>query len=447
MKSFDVFDTLIARRHINNDFILNNIQDKCYISNFVESRKQADTGTRSLSEIYDVLCQTGVIALSAHDEIMQMEIDLEIADSFPIQCNMDLVEHGDILISDMYMPASAIMQMVRHCGLTKQVTLYQSNGDKSVGTVWPKFQTVPTVHIGDNQLSDYARPTKCGINAALYQGSKSSASENFIMNAGLPNLSLMIREIRLRQSISNNCFSTLSMDYNLPLLLVIAEMIYRRNAKRNIVFLGRDCQLLHSIYTSFYTTAYYLPFSRKVAFSDPESAISYLKVHSPANPLYFDISSTGATWEKLQADIDILVAIYSDRSYYTKNKPTLPLHFNWLATNSQIGQTNITLEIMNCADHGYISNIQVHSDKLMEATFAEPELPAEIVQFIHTPIKQAVALSALYKLNVRHELAMLSNVNLIDLFAELSGIICATQFPQLAHFMQQESNYLGQFTK
>ena len=452
MNSFDVFDTLLARRHITSDPIWHQIEREYNIPGYVIARKAADTGGRILSEIYDQLVLQGLITQEQHAKIMRREIEIEIDICFPVQVNLDRVAHGDILISDMYLPASAILQLVRSVGLDKQVTLYQSNGDKSQGTVWPKFQGQHLgIHLGDHPNSDYASPNAAGILGEHYNPATGlNTVEQELFNSGLANVGLMSREIRLRNNPVTPLrpYFNVACNLNLPWLFVISELIYRSHQDRNIVFLGRDCQLLHKIYTAYYDVAYYLPFSRKVAYDQPQDAVNYLKVHSPENPLYVDISSTGGTWAHLQNDLDILVVIYGDNSPYTATKPVPPTKFKYFSQNSIMGPTDLMVEVMNCGDHGHLTRIEHYQDKLMQVYFGEPELPPELVKTVHKPITDAVALAPIYCVALRDEMSKVSNNLLNDALASLILEICNHRelLLPLNDFLNKETTYLGQFT-
>jgi hypothetical protein len=64
---------------------------------------------------------------------MHLEIELEFENAIPIRTNLERVEHGDLLITDMYMPGTDILRMLRGVGLDKQVTIFRSNRGKSSG--------------------------------------------------------------------------------------------------------------------------------------------------------------------------------------------------------------------------------------------------------------------------------------------------------------------------
>ena len=413
MNSFDVFDTLIARRWIDNRQILESI---CFDQNFVEKRIAADNGQRNLYEIYESMGYDNT-------DLMKLEIDREIENSFPIQQNMDRVKDGDILISDMYLPAYAIMQMVRACGLKKQVTLYQSNSGKASGSVWKQIR--PSLHLGDNRHSDFEMATKNGVNAELYPGTAFNDNELVYVGAGLQHLAYLLREIRLSNSkIEHYDFFDLSNAHNLPLLFIFCEKIHRMYGGRDVVFLGRDCFLLEKIYSEYYEKSCYVPFSRKLAFNTPFKAIEYLVSQSPADPVFVDLSSTGATWEELSLsgfDPEIFIGIYSDQFHYTKEKPVLPRNFKHFTKNSEIGKTDSMLEIMNCADHGVISSVQKFGNFLMAGKFEKSEMPTSWATDIHKPIFEAVRLAEHYERYIKEDLSQIPDDKLAILFGR-----CAT---------------------
>lgn len=450
MNSFDVFDTLLARRNLNSEPIWAHLQQEFALSDFITRRKAADTGTRGLYEIYSKLVDEGVVPFNLMNTIYRREIELEIESAIPIQENLNRVQHGDLLISDMYLPASAILQMVRAVGLDKQVTIYQSNGDKSNGSIWPKLaNNKPGVHLGDNQHSDVSMPRNAGITAEICTQSNFTQTEYRVFE-NLPNVALLMRESRLRFDGRYKDYFNVANSANLPLLFVLAELVHRKFENRNVVFLGRDCQLLHAIYNAYYNaTTPYLPFSRAVAYNQPEVALDYLQSHSPRNPVFVDISSTGGTWEKLQGDIQVCVAIYSDKAYYTPVQPVLPEKFSYLTTNTGIGQTNLLIEMFNCGDHGHLNKLNQIDGRLIAAEYGQPELPEDLIQVIHTPVKIAVKQASIYKDAIRSELGCLDQQQLVSMFGEFAKHIC-TQNHLLADaksFLEKETQYLGQFTK
>jgi hypothetical protein len=449
MNSFDVFDTLIARRYVNNNIILNHIESEFKLSGFVTARITADSGSRSLQEIYDVLVNENVIPVSIAAEVMNREITLEIETAIPVKENIDRVNDGDLLISDMYLPAYAIREMVRYAGLTKQVTIHQSNGDKNSGKIWKALQNnKPELHLGDNLHSDVTSAKQYGINAEHYPGTHLNSIEQHIYNNGLSQIALLSREIRIRNGKVSSFFNV-SNSLNLPWLFITAEMIHRKHNDSNIVFLGRDCQLLQRIYSSYYNTSTYLPFSRKVAFNQPTEALKYLSIHSPKNSVLVDIISTGATWEHLSkfGNTNITAIIYSniDGNRYTVDKPILPAGFDYLTKNDEVLSSGLLLEVMNCAEHGHLSSINEIAPNVFVSQFGEPELSTYIINEIHAPVQKAIDSKMYYQSAIREELKNISDETLKNLFILLVQNICNQSVlnQHLGDFYAKENNYLN----
>jgi hypothetical protein len=419
MNSFDVFDTLIARRYLTSIPIFEQISREFNIDNFVERRIKADTGLCDIDSIYE--------SMGIGKEVMAREIFLEHEHSFPIQENIDRVAHGDLLISDMYLPTCYILSLLRHSGLDKQVTVYSSNGGKSSGDVWKRIRgKAPALHLGDNRLSDFDMPTSLGINCQLFEKSGLTHNENSLISAGLPSVGYLMREVRLRSTpTSHPHLSEISGQLNLPCLFIAAELLNRRYDKQK-VFLGRDSQQLYYIYNSYFNPAFYLPFSRKIAYAQPQASIAYLKSHIPKNALLVDIQSTGATWEKLQAGVDVAVLIYIDNYKYTQEQPVPPKYFSYLIKSSEC-PPHVFLERINCANHGYISEIDVYDDTLFRAVFAECEFPTkDVINSIHGCVKMALGLTQYYRENIRRELGAIDEKILIELLKTvLQAIISA----------------------
>lgn len=442
MNSFDVFDTLIARRYFKTNGIWQQMSQEFGLADFEQVRPVPDDGTRSFEEIYTELVRQGLISANVKPALMQREVELEISNCYGIKQNIDRVADGDLLISDMYLPAHVILQMTRSAGLTKQVSIYQSNRDKGTGKIWNILkQNPPGVHLGDNEYSDYRRAQDYGFHSELYTGSNYTELEKTLCSNSLFYLGHLIREIRLRNNIgSYSQYFDLSCQYNLPLIFVIIELLHR-NINNNITFLGRDGQLLWRIYNNYYRTAYYLPFSRKVAYTDPELASRYLRVNTAADHTLVDISSTGETWALLSAHghHSMKSVIYSD----SEHRPHLPATFSYITKNSVCGNTNLMLEVMNCADHGMLDSLTSLDEKVILTSYAEHELPRDLVAAVHQPVQDAVMLKSFYSAAIRKELDNYSDDSLHNAFAYLSQQICArldlaTAIPG---FIEREDRY------
>ncbi len=442
MNSFDVFDTLIARRFITSIPIFEQLGREFGLSNFVAARLAADTGARQLDEIYN--------ALGVGKAVQARELELEHEQCIPIQETLDRVEHGDLLISDMYMPGCDILSLVRSAGLNKQVTIYASNGGKRTADVWKRLSSgKPDLHVGDNPVSDVDIPRRLGVTCELFEKSQLSDFEHHVWNAGLAHIALLMREVRLRGNWEKHgIFAHVASQLNLPWLFTIAELIHRKT-DRPIVFLGRDCQLMYFLYQKYFGHCYYLPFSRRLAFMQPKEAVHYLLSHAPQDAQYVDLCSTGATWEKLNEHLNVLVAVYIDNLQYTETRPILPPEFSYIMKCSESCKSPMIMELMNCGDHGYIKSLEFYDKTLLRAKFSDQnDNDPEIVKTIQGPLKLALPLAGFYKSQIRAELAALDETKLRELARFLLiGIAHHNHLEQAIPARRQENVYLSEIVK
>ncbi len=449
VNSFDVFDTLIARRFITNDHILRVLQNISNNPDFYEKRKQADNGSRSLLQIYEELAQNGTITHGDIHKYYKSEVELEKKHCFPIQANIDLVKEGDILISDMYMSAADILELVRGAGLDVEVTIYQSNSDKRSGVVWDKVKDVIDTHTGDNAVSDIENANSRNIKTqGYYDAIQFTGIEKVLYDSNLNLMSMLIREVRIKTSSkSKDPFNDIATQLNLPWLLFACEMLHRKLADKNIVFLGRDCYNLYKVYSEFYQTSYYIPFSRKVAFAQPNESVEYLKKHIPPNSVLVDISSTGATWENICKiySFDVCVLIFSDLFFYTSKKPNLPKTFSWLTQNSTLGQTNELIEIFNSAKHGPLIKIINHNGVYF-SEFGMPELSSDLYDKTFIPINEAIKTAKNYVEGLRKQLNVLSDEELYHTFKQFTTQFCNQTglLKGMQEYLINQNNYMQQ---
>jgi hypothetical protein len=436
MNSFDVFDTLLARRFVTATPLFNQIETETKIPDFVARRTAADNGARSLAEIYT--------AAGLPTAVMERELQLEYENAIPIKRNLQLVAHGDLLISDMYMSAEDILRMVRGIGLDRQVTIFQSNKGKSSGEVWRRLLGVkPDRHLGDNAHSDYNLPKSMGFICELYHAAKLTRSEVTVMEAGLPLLACLMREIRLGATAAQYTeFFRIACQLNLPWLFVTCELLRRRHSEK-LTFLGRDCQLLSRIFNAYFGPCYYLPFSRRVVYAQPAQAVAFLQANMPQDGLLIDLSSTGASWEKLGPGIRVEAIVYSDVNYYTPERPRLPAGFSFLTRNSECGQTNELIEIFNCGDHGYLESIEALGEGLMAAKFGPLQLDPGLIESIHAPLRAAEVLAPIYRDRLAAELGRVPAAHLSALFAAFAQELCVQEhlMPHLVEYLEREAEY------
>ena len=185
--SFDVFDTLIIRpglKHPSDVFDLIHPEDSTFKARRLEaariSKLEAEANgleDRTLTDIYKHLPE--------YDEKDEIQTELSVckanqpAHDLYSRCR----EEGKrvIIISDMYLLASAIERILINCGYDLTgVNVYVSSEYGKTKRSGSLFREVlktlreegvegkDVLHIGDNYISDYLMARKCGLKGFLY---------------------------------------------------------------------------------------------------------------------------------------------------------------------------------------------------------------------------------------------------------------------------------------
>ena len=146
--SFDIFDTLVTRCVYNPDDVFNILSEYLKDPNFLLKRKKAEQNARNrynydvnLSEIYSQYKLDNNISSSEAKKIEKLEINLEkeliVArrDMIDILKELKKAKKTVILTSDMYLPKTAIIEILDKCGYNKIYDeIYVSNDIKKEKT-------------------------------------------------------------------------------------------------------------------------------------------------------------------------------------------------------------------------------------------------------------------------------------------------------------------------
>ena len=193
--SFDVFDTLILRPEVSipsDVFSLIYPQDGYFKARRIEAERVArskalEQGREdiSLCEIYKALYPTH--SDSELEEAMALEINTELR-----VCNVNpealalfrSIQNGKygkkhvIITSDMYLSRDVIFTILTSSGFDLEgVDIFISSEyglTKRSGSLFKKVMELEPIepkcvlHIGDNLISDYLKPRKCGMRSFLY---------------------------------------------------------------------------------------------------------------------------------------------------------------------------------------------------------------------------------------------------------------------------------------
>ncbi len=322
--TFDIFDTLIARRFIGPASIFKLLERKYKIIGFAQKRIEAEVLVRKLSpidfslmDIYVKLAE--LIPLDAFDlnNLCEQEIAEEIANCIPISENISLVKDDSILISDMYLKKDSIESLLESVGFCKERMpfILLSNCGKSNGTIWRELRdlNVDCHHIGDNYISDMKNSRLENMNSFISKASRPSFFEDNLFRKGLV-LPVAIREARLRthyifsqQDVAAD-IKSLQVNFNIPFLLRAASFIIEScregsSNSKTLLFASRGSKLLHELTRllvphipniSSISTRYWLS-SRQANLNKSTDYINYTLSLISGQPIFVDLNGSGVS--------------------------------------------------------------------------------------------------------------------------------------------------------
>ena len=236
MNSWDCFDTLVSRRYLDPKTVFDEVGKRLGIENFRKIRVQAEKNSnKSYAGIYK--------NLSNIDPSVEFQVELEHC--FGIVENINKVQDGDIIVSDMYLTENQIRQILISCGLKKDVKIYVTPDGKHKGYIWNNLPTI-NIHTGDNFRSDVESPTKFGIKANHYTGYKFNGIEEYVSKSDY-SLACWMRYVRLQCPYlgKEKNFWDDQANLNLP---VLALATLELPADKKIAFTYRDSVYWHPLY-------------------------------------------------------------------------------------------------------------------------------------------------------------------------------------------------------
>jgi hypothetical protein len=246
--SWDCFDTLVARRRLEPTTVFDAMGERYGLANFTPRRKSAEARAPwTLESIYNELAKDYQWTAVEKEQYKQAEIDEEIIHCCPVNETIRLVQDGDLIVSDMYLPQEAIAAILKKNGLNKEVSIYVSTGGKSSFRVWPTLPSIDN-HVGDNYHSDVASPQSYGIKAMHFTGTQLTQLEKEVGG----DLGLLMRVVRLANpyepgSVLHSMWLEQSQ-LNIPALILAALEL----PPTNVAFMMRDSVHLQPIHEALW---------------------------------------------------------------------------------------------------------------------------------------------------------------------------------------------------
>lgn len=291
LNSWDCFDTLIARRFYDPKTVFDEVGSLINDPGFREKRIRAEKKSKikSYEDIYKSLPQ--------YDPNIELEVELK--HNFPIVENIQKVKDGDLILSDMYLPADFVMKLLRNCGLTANVDIIVTPDGKKKGWVWESVKSKYNIqnHYGDNYKSDVVSAKNYNINGIHTTVFDLNSIEKYVYNFD-KHLASFMRELRLCNPYTDNDHKSNiwndQANYNIPILSLISSALPKN---KKLCFTYRDCVHLQKIHNKLYPNVESVEFlsSRYILRNPSEEYKEYVNSIVDSNSLVIDLNGRGTS--------------------------------------------------------------------------------------------------------------------------------------------------------
>lgn len=282
--SFDIFDTLLIRPYVRPADLFLHLEKLQKQPGWAKHRRQAeDAARRKYAQYEDITLDEIYEELSAADSALKAE---EMAlERQTLQPNPEIQQVFNyakqqgkriIIVSDMYLPADFLTQVLQEKGFTGFEKLYVSNAVRKLkGTgalyrhVAQELKVAPEdfLHIGDNFKSDVRRAKEAGWSAVWYPGVAHQYwaahprearffKQNPCYEASV-SLGVLIwawQKARMQKEVENPYFYRLGYAVGGPVAYGFARWIEQRalnNHTPNLFFAARDGYTLQRVFDTF----------------------------------------------------------------------------------------------------------------------------------------------------------------------------------------------------
>lgn len=349
LRSFDIFDTLLARRCVEPHAIFRAVEAKAGHPGFAEMRIRAEAqlhakGEYDLDDVYGAMAAGFGLSAAAAGRLRALELDEEFANLIPIRRHVAEVRPGDLLISDMYLPRDFLARAVAEkCGLHFN-PIYLSSHGKSGGRAWEVLTRSLRIaeHLGDNLHADIEMSGRFGVPGRHTATAALTAGEVQVRDMGFAELALVMREARLGLWDEDEGLMSLGLaqiEANVPLLflsaLLLIEVAMRRGWRR-LLFSARDCFMFYSLCDRLIRRLG-LDLKATYFFTSRLSRVA----PSPAYLAYFDSLCGGEP----SAVVDICGTGWSlARLFEAAGRPQTPMFLLNIVVNPQLDATYRTID-------------------------------------------------------------------------------------------------------
>ena len=403
LRSWDIFDTLIARRCIFPQNVFKIVEQISKINGFMNVRIAAEQSiikegkNFKLDDIYDVMTKISNVSDELADKLKKLECDIEVEQAIPITENLNKIKSGDILISDMYLPEEVIRRILDKVGLFVPVEIVITSGGKANGKIWQqlKNQNAYIFHTGDNEISDVKNPRQFGFDSSWTVLNRLNQFENLLLEKDFE-FATYLRELRLRnpfvEDIKRIYWTIFIINVGILMLFVKQiDSIQKKFGFEYLGFCGRDTFYLYQLYKKLkkdkgeeLPITDYLHYSRKLIINSQKEATKYFSSRMEnRKSLLIDLLGTGLHFNKLREKINnpysILICGYlgqriSSQVYGDENFPKNWVNIDEVAPNEDIKNLNFYIDNCDKDKSGWSENVEVfnrsvHNSPLRIKTF------------------------------------------------------------------------------
>jgi hypothetical protein len=338
LRTFDLFDTLIARRCVSPLLVYQQVENKAKLPGLADARSQAghqlwlSQTPHNTADIYQLalraLPQTPLNA----QELAQLEYDVELQECIPVLQALSQLDRQAVIISDMHHPLWFLEKL--YASVARDVvgrwlpSFYVSNQDKHQGVIWQQLSQQKRIvnHLGDNLHSDVETPRAHGHQATLFSWTAPESMEQKMFSSGLNSIARASRSVRLQcvphPADANYPLLYCMACYVVPLLamgsLLLREFM-RRKGKTHLVFVGRDGAVWQSIFDAMFGQVPHqrLALSRELMRRSPQTCVAMIRSCVTEQSLVVDLAGSGASWAQLEDDagFDVFFPIFHLISY------------------------------------------------------------------------------------------------------------------------------------
>ena len=385
VNSFDIYDTLIARRTCSPCEIFDIIEKELRIAQFKLIRTRTENELDSCAtfdDIYDALSKKLnnplLVLLLKNYEMMT-----EIKHSYLIETNCCKVKDGDILVSDMYYSNDQLSFILKCLGFNRNVSIYSSASckkSKRLGNMYTYLQSQFQIkkHLGDNYESDVVKAQSYGITAELTTLSCMNENERFFMNNGLSDFAFFLREFRHSTiyPIDSDEYTLFhnQASYNLPMLVLISvylHLLLRNEGRDTVLFSMRDSCLLIEVFKHLFPQYNAKPFmmSRVIMqrFCNTEYEEYVRNMYDDTTCIIYDSNGT------FRSSKDLFMKLFGKlpRVHYFSFVNSAANRFDGLSMNLSNDIVAMSIECFNISTNGCVKELYDGNFSFLQNEFPE----------------------------------------------------------------------------